>query len=92
MNSENFKGPERAAIAQLTQGVRSSLASDVLKFFAPQFALGATKAGLILVTAFPNRRSMASFVAQIAWRTEAWCADEPTHLIHFNGDRFLGPH
>ena len=26
------------------------------------------------------------------WETEAWIADNPTHMIHFNGDKFLGPH
>jgi type II restriction enzyme len=35
---------------------------------------------------------MRRYLAQIAWETEAWCADNPTHLIHFNGERFLGPH
>ncbi|MEU9456791.1 BsuBI/PstI family type II restriction endonuclease [Streptomyces sp. NPDC048277] len=28
----------------------------------------------------------------IAWETDVWCADNPTHLIHFNGERFLGPY
>ena len=31
-------------------------------------------------------------VADIAWETEVWIADKPDHMIHFNGDRFLGPH
>ena len=26
------------------------------------------------------------------WETEVWVADAPTHLIHFNGRRFLGPY
>jgi adenine-specific DNA-methyltransferase len=30
--------------------------------------------------------------ADIAWETEVWIADNPSHMIHFNGDRFLGPH
>lgn len=30
--------------------------------------------------------------ADIAWETEVWIADNPDHMIHFNGDRFLGPH
>jgi hypothetical protein len=29
---------------------------------------------------------------QIAWETEVWLAENPNHMIHFNGDRFLGPH
>ena len=48
--------------------------------------------GLVFVTAFPNRRTMAKYLADISWETEVWTADAPTHMIHFNGDRFLGPH
>ena len=50
------------------------------------------KPGLVYVTAFPNRKVMAKYLADISWETEVWVADAPTHLIHFNGDRFLGPH
>ena len=32
------------------------------------------------------------YLADIAWETEVWVADAPTHLMHFNGDRFLGPY
>jgi adenine-specific DNA-methyltransferase len=53
---------------------------------------GKTSAGLVFVTAFPNRQLMSRFLSHIAWETEVWCADDPSHLIHFNGDRFLGPH
>jgi adenine-specific DNA-methyltransferase len=35
---------------------------------------------------------MAKFISVLAWETEVWLADNPTHMIHFNGDRFLGPH
>lgn len=49
-------------------------------------------AGLVYVSCFPNRGTMRKYLAQIAWETEVWCADNPTHLIHFNGDRFLGPY
>lgn len=50
------------------------------------------KAGLVYVTAFPSRAVMARYVANIAWETEVWVADAPSHLIHFNGVRFLGPY
>lgn len=52
---------------------------------------GATP-GLVYVTAFPNRRTMARYLTEISWETEVWCADSPTHLIHFDGERFLGPY
>jgi len=51
-----------------------------------------SSAGLVYVTAFPNRSIMARYLADIAWETEVWVSDAPSHLIHFNGDRFLGPH
>lgn len=49
-------------------------------------------AGLVYVTAFPSRSVLAKHLADIAWETEVWVADAPTHLIHFNGIRFLGPY
>jgi hypothetical protein len=50
------------------------------------------KAGLVFVTAFENRRTMQSFVSHIAWESEVWIAEDPDHMIHFNGERFLGPY
>lgn len=52
----------------------------------------ASTAPLIYVTAFPSRKIMARFLSEIAWETEVWVANAPDHLIHFNGDRYLGPH
>jgi len=49
-------------------------------------------AGLVFVTAFLNRRDMVRYLNEISWETEVWIAESPTHLIHFNGERFLGPY
>mgnify|MGYP001619559379 CR=1 FL=1 len=49
-------------------------------------------AGLVYVTAFPDRTIMGRYLGEIAWETEVWVADSPSHLIHFNGMRFLGPY
>lgn len=51
-----------------------------------------SRAGLVYVTAFPNRVTMGRYLDEIAWETEVWVADAPSHLIHFNGVRFLGPY
>jgi hypothetical protein len=51
-----------------------------------------SKVGLVYVTAFPNRSIMGRYLGEIAWETEVWVADAPSHLIHFNGSRFLGPY
>ncbi len=51
-----------------------------------------SRAGIVYVTAFPNRTIMGRYLGEIAWETEVWVADAPSHLIHFNGERFLGPY
>ena len=50
-----------------------------------------SKAGLIFVTAFLNRATMSRHISGIAWETEVWTADAPSHIIHLDGERFLGP-
>lgn len=51
-----------------------------------------SSAGIVYVTAFPTRSVMGRYLADIAWETEVWVADAPSHMIHFNGERFLGPY
>lgn len=50
------------------------------------------QAGLVFVTAFTSRQTMRSFLPHISWETEVWTAEDPDHLIHFDGERFLGPY
>lgn len=49
-------------------------------------------AGRVYVSAFLNRRDFRKYGADIAWETEVWIAENPDHMIHFNGPRFLGPY
>lgn len=49
-------------------------------------------AGMVFVTAFLTRRAMMKYLTDIAWETEVWVAEAPSHIIHFNGERFLGPY
>lgn len=51
-----------------------------------------SKVGIVYVTAFPNKKLMSKYLPEIAWETEVWLSSNPTHLIHFNGIRFLGPY
>jgi hypothetical protein len=60
--------------------------AELAKLFAD------STAGLVYVTAFPNRAVMGRYLSEIAWETEVWVADAPSHLIHFDGERFLGPY
>ena len=49
------------------------------------------KGGKIFVTAFLDFKTFKKFSESLAWDTEVWIADVPDHMIHLNGDRFLGP-
>jgi hypothetical protein len=60
--------------------------SELAKLFA------GSSAPLVYVTTFLDRRAMITYLPEIAWETEVWCASDPTHLIHFNGERYLGPY
>ena len=57
-----------------------------------QHIFSGARAGLVFVTAFLTRADMKRFLSDISWETEVWVADAPSHLIHFNGERFLGPY
>jgi type II restriction enzyme len=49
------------------------------------------EAGKIYVSAFPDFSEFKKHTKNIAWDTEVWIMEFPEHMIHFNGDRFLGP-
>lgn len=53
---------------------------------------GGSKAGIVYVSCFPNRQVLRSHLMDIAWETEVWLESDPTHMIHFNGSRFMGPY
>ncbi|NCA77014.1 MAG: restriction endonuclease [Alphaproteobacteria bacterium] len=49
------------------------------------------QAGKIYVTAFSDLNEFKRHAPDIAWETEVWVVSFPDHMIHFNGDKFLGP-
>jgi hypothetical protein len=48
-------------------------------------------AGKIYITAFPDFAEFKKHSVNIAWETEVWLVEVPEHMIHFNGDKFMGP-
>lgn len=48
-------------------------------------------AGKIFVTAFLDFKTYKKFAEELAWETEVWIAEMPDHMIHLDGDRFMGP-
>lgn len=49
------------------------------------------KAGKVYVSAFPDFAEFKKHSSEIAWETEVWLVEAPDHMIHFNGDKFMGP-
>lgn len=49
-------------------------------------------ATLVFVSAFENKKIFRKFSDDIAWESEVWIADNPDHMIHFNGYKFLEIH
>lgn len=47
--------------------------------------------GKIYVTAFPDFKTFKKFSEDLAWETEVWLSCMPDHMIHLNGDKFMGP-
>ena len=67
------------------------LAMAKLRKRTPCTKTGNVTAGKIFVTAFLDFTTFKKFSGQLAWETEGWIADMPNHMIHLNGDKFLGP-
>jgi adenine-specific DNA-methyltransferase len=76
----------------LIEAVTSHGPVNLLRHTQLKDLFAGSKAGLVFVTAFLDRRTMREYLPDIAWETEVWVADAPAHLIHFNGSRFLGPY
>ena len=55
-------------------------------------ALQGTPAGRVYVTAFMDFTAFKKYASDIVWESEVWIAEFPDHMIHFNGDKFLGPY
>jgi type II restriction enzyme len=53
--------------------------------------LAKSSASRIYVGVFPDFKEYLHHARDIAWETEIWIAEAPDHLIHYNGDKFMGP-
>jgi BsuBI/PstI restriction endonuclease domain len=76
----------------LIEAVTSHGPGNPKRHFDLQQLFASSSVPLVFVTAFLTRKAMARFLSEISWETEVWCADAPSHMIHFNGERFLGPY
>lgn len=76
----------------LIEAVTSHGPVNILRHNQLKDLFAGSTAGLVFVTTFLDRAAMREYLPDIAWETEVWVADAPGHLIHFNGERFLGPY
>jgi hypothetical protein len=76
----------------LIEAVHSSNPVSKLRHLALEEFTAGCKLPKVFVSVFATRKEFKRWVFDISWETEVWLADAPDHLIHFNGDRYLGPH
>ncbi len=76
----------------LIEAVHSSGPISEIRLLQLQKLTEKCNADIIYVTAFLTRPKFRQFMVDIAWETEVWIADNPDHLVHFNGNKFLGPY
>lgn len=55
-------------------------------------SLAECTADLIFITAFTSKTAFKKHIGKIGWETEVWTADNPDHMVHFNGGKFFGPY
>ncbi len=76
----------------LIESVTSHGPVDSKRYIELKDLFSNVNADLVFISAFPDRNTFVRFAHDIAWETEAWIADNPDHMIHFDGDKFIGPY
>lgn len=76
----------------LVEAVASDGAVDGKRRMELKKIFGKFPTGLVFVTAFADKPTMRRHIADVAWETEIWLASDADHMIHLNGERFLGPY
>ena len=76
----------------LIEAVHSSGPISEIRLLQLQKLTKECTADIVYVTAFLDRNKFRQFMPDIAWETEVWIADNPDHMVHFNGDKFIGPY
>ena len=76
----------------LIEAVHSSNPISQLRHLDLERLTEGCQAGRVFVSVFQNREEFRKWIVEISWETEVWLVDEPAHLIHFDGEKFLGPY
>ena len=76
----------------LIEAVYSSNPISASRHFQLRKLTTECKTPIIFVSAFLNKETFRRFACDISWETEVWISENPDHLIHYDGERFLGPY
>lgn len=76
----------------LVESVTSHGPVDPKRYIELSELFASVHADKVFISAFPDKRTFARFAPDVAWETEVWVSDNPTHMVHFNGDKFIGPY
>lgn len=74
----------------LVESVTSHGPVDSKRYIELEELFGNINADKVYISAFPDKKTFTHYAQEIAWETEAWIADNPTHMIHFNGISLSG--
>ena len=83
---------EEHQLLLLIEAVHSSNPISKLRHLALENFTAGCSLPKVFVSVFASRKEFKRWVFDISWETEVWLTDSPDHMIHFNGDRYLGPH
>ncbi len=83
---------ERNGWLLLIEAVHSSNPISQLRHLALEKLTSGCVLPKVFISVFASRAELRRWICEISWETEVWLTDAPDHLIHFNGDRYLGPH
>lgn len=74
----------------IIEAVHSSNSISQLRHLDLERLTAGCQTDRIFVSVFQNREELRKWLVEISWETEVWLVDEPDHLIHFDGEKFLG--
>ncbi|MFN8453301.1 MAG: BsuBI/PstI family type II restriction endonuclease [Anaerolineae bacterium] len=76
----------------LIEAIHSSGPMNKIRILELKHLTKSCSAKIIFVTAFLTKDDFRKWVMDITWETEVWIADNPDHLIHFDGEKYLSPY
>ena len=76
----------------LIEAVHSSNPINALRHLALRKLTKNVRCDCLFVSAFATAGSFGKFSKHISWETEVWIADQPDHLVHYDGTHYLAPY